>query len=671
MDRRTFYGNKTLSQLQEPDIMDDQTAIPAEQLPDAAAAVTLTAQHVIGEKELASAQELLKKYKDGKSNLENRVVEDELWWKIRHWEAIGRGKGQVNDNRPRPTSAWLFNTITNKHADSMDNMPEPIVLPRERSDEESAKTLQSILPVIMEQCDFEDTYSNVWYEKLKHGTGVYGVFWNNELENGLGSIDIKQIDLLKIFWEPGITDIQQSRNLFIVDLVDKDILEELYPELKDKLGGDTIDIKEYVYDESIDTSDKSVVVDWYYKVKSPEGVTRLQFCKFCGDTILYASENDPNYAETGYYASGLYPVVFDVLFPEKSTPCGFGFVAIDKDPQMYIDLLSSNIMETSMMGTKKRFFVSHSSGINEDEFLDWSKPFVHVEGELGEERIREIQVAPLQPVYQSVMKMKIDEMKETSSNRDVNSGGGGSVTAASAIAALQESGNKNSRDMISQSYRSYKKIINLCIELIRQFYDETRAFRITGETPGTYEFMDVNNQYIREQAIADPATGETLYRKPIFDLDVKAQKKSPFSRMEMNERAKELYGMGFFNPERAQEALSALEMMDFEGIDKVREKVRNGQTLLNMLQQANTLIQQQQMALSSLTGRPMPGAAAGPQMPAGNGSAQIPTENADIAGSDSPAAGIMKANTPMTSYGQRLAKRSAPDMNAGSAKDLA
>ena len=27
-----------------------------------------------------------------------------------------------------------------------------------------------------------------------------------------------------------------------------------------------------------------------------------------------------------------------------------------------------------MMTTKKRFFVSDSTGINEEEFLDWSKP---------------------------------------------------------------------------------------------------------------------------------------------------------------------------------------------------------------------------------------------------------------------------------------------------------
>ena len=59
---------------------------------------------------------------------------------------------------------------------------------------ETAKTLSSILPVVMEYNDFEQTYSDEWWEKLKHGTAVYGVFWNAEKENGLGDIDITTID---------------------------------------------------------------------------------------------------------------------------------------------------------------------------------------------------------------------------------------------------------------------------------------------------------------------------------------------------------------------------------------------------------------------------------------------------------------------------------------------
>ena len=614
----------------------------------------LKPQEPIGEREIKEAAKILREYQDSKVSFENRVKEDEEWWKLRHWKVIDAKKPKIENPGPlpRPTSAWLFNSLMNKHADAMDNYPDPIVLPRERSDEESAKTLTSILPVIMEYEHFDEVYDHNWWEKLKHGTSVYGVFWDSEKENGLGDIDIKAIDLMNIFWEPGITDVQKSRNLFIVELVENDVLKDLYPELRDKKG-DVITVTQYDYDESIDNSEKSLVVDWYYKVKSGSR-TVLHYVKFVGDTLLYASENDPEYAERGYYDHGLYPVVFDVLFPEKGMPVGFGYVAICKDPQLYIDKLSANILEGALMATKKRFFASESLNINESDFLDWNKPIVKVAGSIDQSKLQEINVTPLAPIYQSVLQMKIEEMKDTSSNRDVNQGSsGGGITAAAAIAALQEAGNKSSRDMIQASYRSYQKVVSLCIELIRQFYDEKRSFRITGEDPGQYEFIDVNNFALAPQPIGTDSFGNQLFRKPVFDLKIKAQRKNPFSRMEENERAKELYGMGFFNPERAQEALAALEMMDFEGIDKVKEQVQQGQTLINIVQQMQQQMQEMAGMLGMLTGTAPPQGSPVPEAPAPEAPAK----------SNAPTDEIMASKAPMTSYGERLAKRSRPDIS--------
>ena len=611
----------------------------------------------ITDRDVERGIDLLSKYKDGKSNLENRIVNDELWWELRHWEGIGQSKAKRVDKsgkevastppEPKPSSAWLFNTIQNKHADAMDNYPEPVVLPRERSDEQSAKTLSQILPVVQEYNHFEQVYSDNWWEKLKHGTAVYGIFWDPQKDNGLGDIEIRDIDLLKLFWEPGITDIQKSRNLFIVDLVDNDLLDSEYPQLKGKQKGKVVDVKEYIYDDNVDTSDKSVVVDWYYKVKTPDGRTALHYIKFVGSTLLYASENDPEYRERGFYDHGMYPVVLDVMYPEKGTPIGFGYVAICKDPQLYIDKLSANILENAMMATKKRFFVSDSTAVNEQEFLDWNRPLVHVNGPLDDGRIQEIVTQPLSDIYVTVAQMKIEEMKDTAANRDVNSGGTTNVTAAAAIAALQEAGNKASRDMISASYRAYTQINTLCVELMRQFYDLSRSFRITGEG-SEYQFIDFDNTGLQDQVTGLDTMGNPMYRRPVFDLKIKAQKKNPFSRMEQNERAKELYAMGFFAPENAQASLIALDMMDFEGIQTVKEKVMQGQTLLNMVMQMS-----QQIA--ALTGVLMP------QEEAQSGGGTNAAESVGGGGS-SLASGIMEAQTPMTGYGQALAKRSTPSL---------
>ncbi|MBE7033686.1 MAG: hypothetical protein E7406_05615 [Ruminococcaceae bacterium] len=519
----------------------------------------------IGKEEIAVASEVLRDYKNAKSALESRIVEDEQWWKLRHWDTFDKEKG----TKTKSVSAWLFNAILNKHADAMDSYPEANVLPRDRDDVEEANKLSGILPAIMEHNNFEQIYSDNWWYKLKHGCCVYGVFWNSEAENRLGDIQIKKIDLLNIFWEPGINDIQKSRNLFIVDLKDKDVLESEYPSLRGKAMESSIDIKQYIYDEQVDVKDKVLVIDWYYKVRNANGKTVLHYCKFVGDNVLFASENMEEYRERGWYDHGEYPIVTDCLFPEEGTPVGSGFVAITKNPQMYIDKLNDAILDNAIMSAKPRYFAKISAGVNEQEFLDWSKPIIHVEGDINEERLRPINVAQLPPSAVNVLQMKIDELKETSANTDFSRGSAaGGVTAASAIAALQEAGNKVCRDMLKTTYRAYTLINYLCIELIRQFYTETRSFRI-GTPDGGYQFSDYSNKNL-----IPSKDNEISHRKPVFDIAVKTQKKSPYTRLSQNELAKELFGLGFFNPENRTQALAALEIMDFEGKRAIEEKIR-------------------------------------------------------------------------------------------------
>lgn len=605
----------------------------------------------IDKKAIEKATETLKKYKDGKKKLEDRIVEEEQWWKLRHWDVIGKGE---SGDRAQPISAWLFNVITAKHADVMDNYPEPNVLPRERGDEQSAKMLSSILPVIYERNNYEETYSDAAWYKLKHGVVAKGVFWNTELEEGLGDIDTQFIDMLNIFWEPGITNLQSSRNLFIVSLKDNDLLENEYPQLKGKVGGKVIDVKEYVYDDAVDVTNKSVVVDWYYKKRNTAGKVVLHFCKFVGNEVLFASENNPEYAENGFYNHGLYPVEFDVLFPEEGTPVGFGFISIMKSPQMYIDKLQQVMLENTIKATKPRFFAKKNVGINLDEFKDDTKDIVFVEGDIDEERLKQIEIQQVSGAALNILQMKIDEIKETSFNRDVSQGSAsGGVTSGAALSVLAEAGNKQSRDMISSSYRSYTRECYLAIELMRQFYDETRSFRITGAT-GKYEFVDFNNKMMQGEAIPPAYAGQELeegyvelFRKPVYDIVIKPQKRSPYSKLSQNELAKEMYNLGFFNPQLAEQTMTALELMDFDGIESVKEKVQNGQTLLNMVNQLTQELAMIKGAMGMAQGQPQ-GATPAPKanISGGMGQAQkqAQTEN-------------------MESYGERLAKRAKPDMN--------
>ena len=541
----------------------------------------------IGVEQIREANNTLQKYKQGKANLEQRIIDNEQWYKLRHWECMRDKKQQV-----QPTSAWLFNSLANKHADAMDNFPSPNILPREEGDKGEAEMLSSIIPVILEQNEFEETYDNVQDYRLKSGTGVYGIFWDNEKLNGLGDISILKADLINLFWEPGITDIQRSRHLFHVELADNDLLEQEYPQLRGKLSSSSIDLSKYVYDDTVDTSTKSAVVDWYYK-KRQNGRNVLHYCKYVNDVVLYATENDPELLERGWYDHGQYPFVFDPLFSMEGTPCGFGYIDVGKDTQAYIDRANQAIMQNMLANAKPRHFIRSDGSVNEAEYADTTKDFIHVDGSLGQDSILPVQGKPLNNVYIEVLHDKIDELKETTGNRDISTGGTTSgVTAASAIAAMQEAGSKLSRDNNKASYRAFRKVVLMVIELIRQFYDLPRCFRIMGEN-GTARFVEYSNANIQPQMQGMEMGVDMGYRLPLFDVEITAQKQSPYSKMSQNELALQFFGAGFFNPQMSDQALACLEMMDFDRKQGIMQRIaQNGM----MYKAAMMMMQQQQMA---------------------------------------------------------------------------
>ena len=543
----------------------------------------------IGAEQLREAVQTLRKYKQGKANLEQRVIDNEEWYRLRHWECLRQGskKQQVE-----PVSAWLLNSIANKHADAMDNFPAPNILPREPGDVKEARQLSAIVPVVLEQAGFEATYSEGWWDKIIGGTAIYGVFWDSSKLGGLGDIAVEPVDILNLFWEPGVTKIQNSANVFHVKLEDNAALEQAYPELSGKLGGNGLDISKYVYDDTVDTTEKSVVVDWYYK-KKQGSKTVLHYCKFVGETVLYATENNDG---EGWYDHGKYPFVFDPMFRVKGTPCGFGYIDIGKGAQEYIDRGDQAVMQNMLSNAKPRYFVRSDGSVNEQEYADMTKDFVHTDGNLGQDSILPVVGKVLNSIYLNVLDRKVDELKETTGNRDVSTGGSTSgVTAASAIAAMQEAGSKLSRDGNKAAYRAFREVVELVVELIRQFYDLPRQFRILGEN-GREDFVSYTNAGIKPVYQGMEMGVDMGYRLPVFDIEITAEKASPYSKLSQNELALQFFGAGFFNPQMTDQALACLEMMDFDGKEQIMQRISANGTLYQRLMMA----QQQAVAMAQL-----------------------------------------------------------------------
>jgi len=528
---------------------------------------------------ISKAWDTLLRYKAGKARLESRLIEVEQWWKMRHWEWM-QEKGAKND--AKTASAWLFNVIISKHADGIQSIPEANVLPREEGDKATAKSLSAIIPCVLEQNEFEEVYSDVLWQKLKGGTGAYGVFWDSSKLNGLGDIAVQRVNLLHLFWEPGIKDIQKSQNIFHVEPVDKELLKQQYPQLEGEALTKPMSIRKFMTEDRTDDDNKAYVVDWYYHTYHG-GKKVLHYCKFVGDVVLYATEDQPELAERGLYDHGMYPFVLDSLFPVEGSPCGFGYIDVCKGAQEQIDILNQAVMRNTMVNAIPRYFIRSDGGVNEEEFMDFTRPVVHVTGTLGADSVVPIQTPALNANCMAMIESKIGELKETSGNTDSSNGiTQNSSQAASAIAALQEASGKVSRASTMSAYRAFTKIVNQIIELIRQFYELPRQFRITGEM-GDEQFMLFDNRMMQPQAQGMDFGMDMGFRLPVFDVKVSAQTKNAYSKNSQNELALALYGQGVFNPQLSDQALMLLDMMDFDGKDELMQKVSANGTLLQQM----------------------------------------------------------------------------------------
>ena len=110
------------------------------------------------------------------------------------------------------------------------------------------------------------------------------------------------------------------------------------------------------------------------------------------------------------------------------------------------------------------------------------------------------------------------------------------------------------------------------IELIRQFYDVPRQFRITGDM-GAMEFIRFSNALMKPQWQGEYGGVDLGYRLPVYDIDIVPEKRSTYSRLAQNEMALGFFRSGLFDPRLADQAAACVDMMDFEGKGTVMEGI--------------------------------------------------------------------------------------------------
>lgn len=498
---------------------------------------------------------LFNEYRNAYAAEWDRLDRCERVYRGEHWQDVP----VQDENEPRPVTPVIQSTIENVRADLMDQMPEATVVSDEPGHERVAETLTAVLRENHRLGRFDREYALLLHDLLVGGYMVQETGYDPEANNGFGAAFLRAVDTHTIMFDPLCTDIQDSRAIFKFAPYPREWFEARYP--KEALAMREDENRAlYMEDHYLarGNGDMLLLIEcWQREYDRDAECYRVHMCKLAGRQLL---EDSRKTKPEGYFAHGQYPFVVTPLFLRKGTALGYGFVDMFETQQRYADKLDQIILKNALMASHNKLLVTGASGFDPDDLRDWSKEVHRGENLSG---VTWFPTAPLPGYILNYGQSIRQSIREESGSNDFARGQTyGGVTAASAIAALQEAGSKRSRMVARTVHGAFEEAVRQEIEVEREFCIFPRRVALQSAAGG--------------QALRVSFTGDDLFaltarnnRLPLeFTVSVRAQRENRFSVAAHNELMLKLVQLGMITPD------VGLTLMLFDGKQEAQALMR-------------------------------------------------------------------------------------------------
>ena len=519
-----------------------------------------------------------------------------------------------------PASNTLNSCIDNVIADQIDNLPEAKLVPEREETAQSAEEMTDIVSYVLYQAGWQGTYHKLMEDSVVTGTGVCQVFWDDDLENGEGMVNVLAWSPEDFYPDPMYEDWQDGRACFKTTHTTIAWVEEHYPHAKGYVAADKYsrDVQEAAFEAPEGDEKVTLIEFWYKRYDAKKRKTHVHMAQVAGGALLYSTELEYGDVKKGEYregvfAHGKYPFVAYMYRSVFRSPFGTGLVYDHKDTQNAIDRYIKYIDDNARESSVQRHFIRKGSGVNADQIADMSQRIIEWEGNNINESVQTIQTAPLNGQVYQIMTYMADTMKQDSGQNQFTRGEGGlGITAASAIQSLQEAGGKITRWHTDRYKHAFKEMVEQVLWILSDYMEPERTLRIVGGWDSTGNMID------RIVSVVAPKKEGDALPKPAYTVRVQVQKHNPFQIQMDNEFLLQAAQMCAQNgtPLPPEAVIGMLE--GYRTKSSILKMVQaNSQQLRQMREQAAAieqlkaqLSQQQQANTQILKGMATPGGAA-------------------------------------------------------------
>ena len=430
------------------------------------------------------------------------------------------------DYKSNEISNHVFSTIDTIRPIMTDNNPKFLAVPSTPAGMEFSADVQTALDYEWDREKMGLKLPAQLIPMLVYGNAVWFVQWDGK-DGEYGNISIKPVDPFNIFPDPLAESIDNSEFLVYATYRNANQIKQQFPEKASAIEGSRITMSELVAErDNNDTQDANQVLilemwcrDWTTMDETIEGEKKLKYPKGRVITclpelgILLSDKKNP-------YKDGKFPFVLMKNYDIPFEFWGVGEVEQIMSPQHYVNELTNQIIDNAKNTANMQWIIDKNSGIGQGKLTN--RPGLVIRKTPGSEVRRDTPPAMPNYVREQIEVLKKDIQDISGVFDSLKGEQQGSVTAASAILALQEASQARIRLKIKLMEASLSELAQIVYSRMQQFWKLDRWVRVT-DVEGNPSFREIGTQVLQNDYDLKVMAGSTMpvNRNAMLDLMIR------------------------------------------------------------------------------------------------------------------------------------------------------